>query len=158
LVHLDLAVSTLSGFLGGVDLSQYPLDGPLPPIPPTENAQSTRARILDWSEREKLSIRQLAERVAAQRTSKNIVGTPEQIAGVLETWSQNGAADGFVIGSPILPASLTAFVDEVVPILQRKGLFRRDYAGSTLREHLGLPRPQNYYALHPEKHVEPEVW
>lgn len=158
LVHIDLAVSTLGNFLGGIDLSGHPLDGPLPPIPETENARSTRARVLDWVEREQLTIRQIARRVAAQRTSKNIVGTPEQIADVMSTWFHEGAADGFIVGAPILPASLDAFIDEVVPILQRRGLFRRDYRGSTLREHLGLPRPPNIFRSHPERHVEPEIW
>jgi FMN-dependent oxidoreductase (nitrilotriacetate monooxygenase family) len=158
LVHIDLAVSTLGGFLGGVDLSGYPLDGPLPPIPETENAKSTRARVLDWVAREKLSIRQIAERVSSQRTSKNIVGAPEQVADVLEKWYREGAADGFVFGSPVLPASLTAFVEQVVPILQKRGLFRKEYAGTTLREHLGLPRPPNYFKVHPERHHEPEIW
>ena len=158
LVHIDLAVSTLGSFLGGVDLSGCPLDGPLPPIPETENAKSTRARVLDWVARENLTIRQIAQRVASQRTSKNIVGTPEQIADVLTTWFHEGAADGFIVGAPVLPASLEAFVDHVVPILQRRGLFRHDYAGTTLRDHLGLPRPANLFRTHPERHVEPEVW
>jgi FMN-dependent oxidoreductase (nitrilotriacetate monooxygenase family) len=158
LVHIDLAVATLGNFLGGIDLSGHPLDGPLPPIPETENARSTRARVLDWAEREHLTIRQIAQRVAAQRTSKNIVGTPEQIADVLCTWFREGAADGFIVGAPILPAGLEVFVTEVVPILQRRGVFRGDYRGATLRENLGLPRPANLFQAHPERHVEPDIW
>ena len=117
-----------------------------------------RARVLDWAEREHLTIRQIAQRVAAQRTSKNIVGTPEQIADVLCTWFREGAADGFIVGAPILPAGLDAFVTEVVPILQRRSVFRGDYRGATLRENLGLPRPTNLFQAHPERHVEPEIW
>ncbi len=158
LIHIDLAVSRLASGLGVADLAGYPLDGPLPPIPETENARSTRARILDWAARDNLTIRQIALRFSAQRTSRNVVGTPEQIADALQDWFTGGAADGFIVGFPILPGALELFVDHVIPILQKRGLFRQDYKGTTLRDHLGLPRPENYFTAHPDRHVEPEVW
>ena len=70
-----------------------------------------------------------------------MAGTPEQIADTIEDWIDSGAADGFNVMPPVLPWMLEAFANEVVPILQRRGRFRRDYAGRTLREHYGLPRP-----------------
>jgi N-acetyl-S-(2-succino)cysteine monooxygenase len=158
LIHSDLALSTLSSFLGGFDFTGHDLDGPLPPIPETENARSTRQRLVDWAARDNLTIRQLAQKVAAQRTSTNVIGGPEQVADVLQQWFEAGAGDGFILGAPVLPYSLRLFVEEVVPILRRRGLFREEYEGRTLRENLGLQRPPNQYLAHPERHVEPEVW
>jgi len=158
LVHPDLAISMLGAFLGGIDLSSEDPDGPLPDIPETENARSTRARVLDWAAKEKLSVRQIADRIAAERTSRSLVGTPEQIADGLQDWFDNGASDGFIVAPAFLPGGLDRFVDEVVPVLQKRGLFRTEYEGTTLRENLGLPRPANHFAEHPEDHFEPEIW
>jgi FMN-dependent oxidoreductase (nitrilotriacetate monooxygenase family) len=158
LVHSDLAVSILGRTLGGIDLSVYPIDGPLPPIPETENAKSTRQRILDWAARDNLTIRQIAHKVAAQRTSHNLVGSPEQVVDRLEHWFTQGAADGFILGLPYLPGPLETFVDEVLPLLRKRGLFREEYEGATLRENLGLKRPPNTFQVHPQRHVEPEIW
>ena len=80
-----------------------------------------------------------------------MVGTPEQVADAIEEWFTQGAADGFNIMPPILPTGLTDFVDQVVPILQRRGLYRTSYAGKTLRENLGLERPQNRFVLRAEE-------
>jgi alkanesulfonate monooxygenase SsuD/methylene tetrahydromethanopterin reductase-like flavin-dependent oxidoreductase (luciferase family) len=96
--------------------------------------------------RENLTIRQLGMRMAAARQRVFVKGTAEQIADHMEHWFRNGAADGFNILPPFLPGSLDDFVDQVVPVLQRRGLFRTDYEGETLRDHLGLERPQNRYA------------
>jgi len=78
---------------------------------------------------------------------RTILGTPETIADQLEEWFINGAADGFNIMPPILPTGLDEFVNLVVPVLQKRGLFRTEYEGSTLREHLGLRRPVNRFAV-----------
>jgi alkanesulfonate monooxygenase SsuD/methylene tetrahydromethanopterin reductase-like flavin-dependent oxidoreductase (luciferase family) len=153
-----LAVSMLQVLLGGFDLSPFPLDGPLPPIPPTQASQSHRQRIIDLAERENLSIREVAQRIAGGRTSRMIVGTPVQVADELEAWFKGGAADGFVISPPYLPGGLEAFVAKVTPILQARGLVRREYAGATLREHLGLPRPTNRFAADPRLGGTPEIW
>ncbi|MDZ7896331.1 MAG: hypothetical protein U5M50_16080 [Sphingobium sp.] len=77
---------------------------------------------------------------------------------MLTDWFAASAADGFVIAAPVLPDMLARFVDGVVPILQARGLFRIDYEGTTLRDHLGLTRPASRHAGHPERHVEPEIW
>jgi alkanesulfonate monooxygenase len=91
--------------------------------------------------RENLTIRQIALRVAGARGKNVVRGSPRQIADIMEEWFVNEACDGFNIMPPYLPQSLDDFVDGVVPELQRRGLFRREYSGNTLREHLGLDRP-----------------
>lgn len=158
LIHPELAIALLQMQLGGFDLSGYDPDGPLPPIPETRASKGTMKRIIDHAERENLSIIQIARQIAAGRTSKTITGTAEQVADLLESWFGEGAADGFVIAAPILPDMLARFVDGVVPILQQRGLFRADYAGATLRDHLGLARPASRYANQPLLHREPEIW
>jgi alkanesulfonate monooxygenase SsuD/methylene tetrahydromethanopterin reductase-like flavin-dependent oxidoreductase (luciferase family) len=142
--------------LGNFDLSSYPADGPLPPIP--EAPSSTRDRVVELARRENLSISELAQRVAAGRTSRTVVGTAQDVAEELEAWYTSGAADGFVISPPFLPGGLEDFVDEVVPILQAKGLFRSAYSGSSLRENLGLARPENLFAKEPSLRQKPEIW
>ena len=158
LVHPDLGISILGAFLGGIDLSGEDPDGPLPEIPETENAKSTRERVLNWAKEGNLSIRELGDKIAAQRTSRNLVGTPDQVADGLADWFTNGACDGFIIGAPWLPGGLERFVDTVIPILQQRGLFRTEYEGATLRENLGLERPENHFVRHPEDHAVPEIW
>ena len=74
-----------------------------------------------------------------------MIGTPEQVADVLQAWWEAHGADGFNVLPPVLPASLVDFVEHVVPLLQQRGVFRRDYSGHTLREHYGLPRPENMH-------------
>ena len=158
LIHIDAALSVLETYIGGFDLSGYDIDGPVPPLPITERGRSAQLELVEWAKRDNLTIRQLAQGFAAQRTGGVIVGTPEQVADTLEHWFTGGAADGFAIGAAYFPGQFEAFVDQVVPILQKRGVFRRDYEGATLRENLGLPKPPNSFALHPERHVEPEVW
>jgi hypothetical protein len=105
-----------------------------------------------------VSILQLARRIAAGRTSAALTGTPVQIADAMEQWFHAEAADGFVIVPPVLPDQLEVFVAKVVPELQRRGLFRTAYSGSTLREHLGLDRPISRYADPSTPRIEPRIW
>ncbi len=158
LIHPELAIALLQMQLGGFDLSPFDPDGPLPEIPDTGASKGTMKRIVEHAARENLSIIQIARQIAAGRTSKTISGTAEQVADLLQNWFENNAADGFVIAAPILPDMLARFVDGVVPILQQRGLFRTEYEGATLREHLGLPRPASLYAGRPDLHQEPEIW
>lgn len=153
-----VAIAKLEGLLGNVDLSGHDPNGPLPPIPPSTLSQSTRDRVVELAEREKLSIVDLARRVSAGRTSRTVVGTPTMVADELEAWYSAGAADGFVISPPYLPAGLEAFVDKVVPELQRRGLTRKAYEGATLRDHLGLERPANLYSSGEATPAKPEFW
>lgn len=160
LIPAEIAISKLEGLLGNIDLSQADPDGPLPPLPETALAgqNSTRDRVLELAEREGLPVRELARRVAAGRTGHTIVGTAEDVAGTLIEWEKQGAADGFVISAPFLPGGLEDFVDHVVPILQDRGHFRREYEGATLRENLGLTVPVNAFDLDPALRSRPEIW
>jgi N-acetyl-S-(2-succino)cysteine monooxygenase len=128
--------------LGGVDLSRYPLDGPFPrDLPDSNGGKSRAALIVEMAEREGLTLRQVYLKIAGARGHWTIVGTAADIADQLEERFRKRGADGFNIMPASLPTSLDEFVELVVPELQRRGLFRRDYGGQTLREHLGLRRP-----------------
>ena len=125
----------------GADMSVYPMDGPVPEVPETEHLKSRAALLLEMARRDKLTLRHLFYRVAAARGHLLLVGTPLRIADKLQSWFEAGAADGFNVMPPFFPGQFDAFVDGVVPVLQARGLFREDYAGTTLRDHLGLCRP-----------------
>lgn len=96
--------------------------------------------------RDDLTVRQLLRALGGGVGHRILVGTPEQVADDIEAWFRAGAADGFNLMPDVLPEGLETFADTVVPILQRRGLFRTDYAGTTLRDHLGLPRPESRFA------------
>jgi N-acetyl-S-(2-succino)cysteine monooxygenase len=128
----------------GADISAYPLDEPVPDLPETEHLKSRAALLIEMARREKLTLRQLYYRVAAARGHLLVVGTGAEIADVLEAWFRVGAADGFNVMPPFFPGQFDAFVAEVVPRLQERGLFRADYTGTTLRDHLGLKRPARH--------------
>ncbi len=125
----------------GMDMSPYPMDGPVPTPPETEHLKSRSALLMEMARRENLTLRQLYYRVAAARGHLLLVGTAVQIADVLERWFRAGAADGFNVMPPFFPGQLDAFAESVVPILQERGMVRADYTGTTLRDHLGLRRP-----------------
>jgi FMN-dependent oxidoreductase (nitrilotriacetate monooxygenase family) len=147
LVDPRLGLALLAGMAGGFDLSQYPLDGPLPELPESNAMKSRQALFIDLARRENLSIRQLYLKIAGARGHHTLIGTAQDVADVLEEWFTQGAADGFNIMPSFLPEGLDEFVDQVVPELQRRGLFRGEYEGRTLRENLGLARPLSRYAL-----------
>ncbi len=141
LVYLESGMAALSIALGH-DASGLDPDGLLPDLPPSNASQSARDRIERLAREEKLTVRQLAQRLAGH-AGLAMVGTPTMIADEMETWLETGGSDGFTIMFPWLPGGLDDFVDKVVPELQRRGLFRREYEGRTLRENLGLQRPAN---------------
>lgn len=141
LVDPELALATLSTTLGEVDLRGYPINGPLPPLPPANGPQSRRAMLVEMARRENLTIRQLALRVTGARGHLMVVGTPDDVADVMAQWFEGGAADGFNIMPAEFPGGLRDFVDTVIPVLQKRGLTRGAYAPGTLRDRLGLPRP-----------------
>ncbi len=143
LVHYDSGIASLSSALGH-DVSGFDPDGPLPEIPETNASKSARARLVELARTNNLTIRQLAQKVGSY-SGLAFVGTPSSIADEMEAWLDGRGSDGFNIMFPWLPGGLDDFVDLVVPELQRRGLFRREYEGRTLRENLGLPRPGNRF-------------
>jgi N-acetyl-S-(2-succino)cysteine monooxygenase len=147
LIHPVVAREILSFTLGGADLTPYDPDGPLPDLPQSKASISSFQTTMKLARDENLTIRQLGLRMATSRQRFHITGTPVQIADVMEHWYKNGAADGFNMLPPYLPGALDDFVDLVVPELQRRGLFRREYAGTTLRDNLELSYPRSRYAL-----------
>jgi FMN-dependent oxidoreductase (nitrilotriacetate monooxygenase family) len=141
-VGLDL----LADHSGRFDFSGFPLDGPVPELPDTDGGKSRRTLLIDLARRENLTIRQLYLRIAGARGQWQLVGTPVQIADQLEERFVNYAADGFNIMAPTLPGGLIDFIELVLPELRRRGLFRSEYEGVTLRDHLGLRRPISRFA------------
>src|SRR5215217_1670696 len=143
LVDYANAIGSLSIALGH-DASGFDPDQPLPDIPESNASKSGRQRAIDLAQREKLTVRQLAQRLGGY-AGLAIVGTATSIADEMEEWLTSEACDGFTVMFPYLPGGLDDFVNRVVPELQRRGLFRREYEGKTLRENLGLKRPANRY-------------
>jgi alkanesulfonate monooxygenase len=144
LVNYANAIGSLSIALG-VDASRFDPDGPLPnDLPETNQSRSGRDRAITLARRENLTVRELAQRLGGY-AGLAFVGTPSTIADQMEEWLTTEACDGFNVMFPFLPQGLDDFVDKVVPELQRRGIFRREYEGMTLRENLGLPRPENRF-------------
>jgi len=143
LVHPDSGIASLSIALGH-DASGFDLDAPLPDIPETNASKSGRERVIARARHDDLTVRQLAQ-IAGSHGGLAMVGTAKMIADEMEEWLFTDACDGFNIMFPWVPGGLDEFVDRVVPELQRRGLFRREYEGKTLRENLGLPRPKNRF-------------
>jgi FMN-dependent oxidoreductase (nitrilotriacetate monooxygenase family) len=146
----DVGRKRLSGRFGGHDFSHLPLDRPLVPgdFPEPSSVEAARSRtevILGLVRRENPTLRQLLGMLAGARGHFTFAGTPEQVADLIEDWFTDGAADGFNIMPPLLPSMLDVFSTEVVPLLQRRGLFRTAYEGKTLREHYGLPWPKSAF-------------
>jgi alkanesulfonate monooxygenase len=148
LIHPAVGLSLLSDMLGGIDLSGHPLDGPFPDDLPDSNGGKSRAALItEMARKEGLTLRQVYLRIAGARGHWTVVGTPADIADQLEQRFRAGGADGYNIMPASLPTSLNDFVELVVPELQRRGLFRLDYEGPTLRDNLELPRPPHPAAL-----------
>jgi FMN-dependent oxidoreductase (nitrilotriacetate monooxygenase family) len=143
LVHYANAIGSLSIALGH-DASKFDPDGPLPEIPESNASKSGRERAIALARRENLTVRQLAQRLGGY-SGLAMVGTPNTIADEMEEWLTTEGSDGFTVMFPYLPGGLDDFVERVVPELQRRGIFRREYEGKTLRENLGLKRPENRF-------------
>ncbi|MGR9159947.1 LLM class flavin-dependent oxidoreductase [Rhizobium leguminosarum] len=147
LIPLEYSLSRLAGVLQ-LDPKGVDLDAPLPddiPLPP-DGGHTFFQATLALARRERLTVRGLIRALNGGTGHRTIVGTPKDVANDIERWFRAGAADGFNLMPDVLPHGLEIFVDEVVPILRQRGLFRRQYTGRTLREHLGLVRPANPYA------------
>jgi alkanesulfonate monooxygenase len=144
LLDPGIALHNLSTYIK-FDLSDYPFDGPLPDIPASVLVSSRPKMLFEFGRKENMSIRQLAIHIAGTRGHLNLIGTPQTIADHMEEWFRKGGADGFNFMPPLLPGSLDDMVDLVVPELQRRGIYRTRYEGTTLRENLGLPFPRNRF-------------
>ncbi|MEH2120238.1 LLM class flavin-dependent oxidoreductase [Nostoc sp.] len=143
LVHYESGIATLNSALA-YDVSGFDPDGLLPEIPQTNAGQSSREQVIALAQRDHLTIRQLAQHIGSYG-GLAFVGTPQTIADDMEQWLIEQGSDGFNVMFSFLPEGLNDFVDKVIPELQRRGIFRREYEGNTLRENLGLARPANRF-------------
>jgi alkanesulfonate monooxygenase SsuD/methylene tetrahydromethanopterin reductase-like flavin-dependent oxidoreductase (luciferase family) len=141
-----IGVDLLSSWCG-VDLSRFPLDGPLPALPAEETFDGQRTNLQRVKEfaKQNLTIRQAAERVSRSGTAPLMAGTASEIADQLEAWFTAGAADGFNLMFQLIPEDWMNFTKFVVPELQRRGVARTEYGEGTLRERLALPRPADRF-------------
>ena len=138
LIPIDFAVQRVSQTFG-TDLSGLDLDAPFPDVPiPAQGGTTFAQSTLNFAREGNLTFRQLLYKLGGGIGHRVIVGTPEQIADDIQRWFEAGAADGFNLMPDVLPDGLEAFVEQVVPILQRRGIFRTEYSETTLRGHLGL--------------------
>lgn len=155
LVSIEDAIVALGRPFNDHDFSQYPLDEPFPDVGDLgSNSQKGGSdRIKQLAKEKGLTLREVA--LHFSRPKRDFVGTPEQVADAIQTWFEQGAADGFIINS-LLPDGLQSFTELVIPVLQQRGLFRTEYEGSTLREHFGLDVPVNRYAQQNAAVEQPE--
>lgn len=146
LLHPEVGLALLEQRTG-LDLSGHDVDGPFPELPPGEPVSSRATLIRNMALKDHLTIRQTWERIAGGRGHFDFHGSATDVADVMEEWFLKGGADGFNIMPPVMPGGLDDFVALVVPELQRRGLYRTRYEGTTLREHLGLKRPPSRHAI-----------
>jgi FMN-dependent oxidoreductase (nitrilotriacetate monooxygenase family) len=151
LVHEASGMASLSIALG-TDASKFDPDGSLPEIPETNQSKTARQNVIDLAKRTNMTARQLAQRLGGY-SGLAFVGTAKTIADEMEQWLEQRGSDGFTVNFPYLPAGLDDFCEHVIPELQRRGIFRTEYQGATLRENLGLPRPENQFFRSAEKRV-----
>ncbi len=146
LVPERIGVDLVSSWCG-VDVSAYPIDGPLPPLPDIEtyNGQRSNLERMKAFATQGLTIRDVAQRLINAGAVPSVIGTPADVADQLEAWFSAGAADGFNLMFPLLPEDLTQFCTQVVPELQRRGMAQTEYVGATLRDRLGLRRPPDRF-------------
>jgi alkanesulfonate monooxygenase SsuD/methylene tetrahydromethanopterin reductase-like flavin-dependent oxidoreductase (luciferase family) len=142
-VHYDSAIASLSIAIGH-DVSGLDPDSYLPELPDTNASKSSQEQVLKLAREENLTVRQLAQRYGGY-SGLAFVGTPESVADEMQQWLDEAGCDGFTVVFPFVPQGLDDVVEKLVPELQRRNIFRGDYQGSTLRDHLGLPRPRNQF-------------
>ncbi len=145
LIQPAVGLAILEHTIGVHDLDKLPLHGPVPEMADTNGPLSRQRLLLEAARRDKLTLWQLCLLNAGPRGHVLAIGTPGQVADVMEDWFVNGGADGFNVMPAWLPGSLADFVDMVIPELQRRGLFRTEYESTTLRGNLGLPTPRSRF-------------
>ncbi len=143
----SIAMSSLARLCGDLDIYAFDRDGPLPPLPVSNAAKARQALIVELAKKDGLSVIQVARFLATTQGHRLLVGSPRTVADSIEEWLLAGACDGFNLLFPFFPGPLDDFVDLVVPELQRRGIYRTEYEGRTLRENLGVPVPPNRYTL-----------
>lgn len=143
-LKVDEGLAYLRGFIVGIDFSGMKLDEKMPDTPEI-NRSAEAARIFLNRDGRRLTLRETMQYVATMVGHLTFFGTPAQIADSMALWVQEEACDGFNLMPYYLPGNLEEFVDLVVPELQKRGMFRTEYAGATLRENLGVPRPANRF-------------
>lgn len=141
LIHPEAGLNALSRTLG-MDMSGVDVNAPLPEIDVSRLTQSRAVGIVETARRDRMSVREVYERLVVSKGHRQIVGTANDIADTLQEWFEADAADGFNVMPAQMVGDLNDFVSGVIPELQRRGLFRRAYQGRMLREHLGLPIPR----------------
>ncbi|MDH7797814.1 MULTISPECIES: LLM class flavin-dependent oxidoreductase [unclassified Beijerinckia] len=151
LIHPIVGREILSTMLGGADLTPYPLDEPLPDLPLTNASRGHFESIMAMARAENLTIRQLGERCAGARGKNSIHGSVKKVADYMEEWFAANACDGFCVMPPYISGQHDDFCNMVIPELQKRGLFRKEYEGATLRENLGLPRPPSRHSAKRQK-------
>ncbi|WP_445494870.1 hypothetical protein [Photorhabdus sp. SF281] len=145
LIHPEFGLSMLSDLLGGIDLSGYDINQPLPDLPVSNGNQSRRAIIEKMAISESLTIKQLYEKIIIARGHLILIGSYQQVATQMVQWLQEKACDGFNLMPPYMPGCLEEFVTHVVPELQKRGVFKTDYKSGTLREKLNIPKPPSKF-------------
>ena len=145
LVEIDQALNYMGRFFNDMDFTQYDLDAPFPELGDFgRNGWESSTESIKKTAREKeLTLREMALQVTTGR--HEFIGTAEHVADTMQDWFESGACDGFMLSGAVLPQGFNDFVDEVLPILKERGLFRREYEADTLRGNLGLPKPENRY-------------
>ncbi|MGR3805737.1 LLM class flavin-dependent oxidoreductase [Marinibacterium profundimaris] len=141
----EVSIRSLNHYSGGLDLTQLDPDIPLPDLPPANTAKARQDLIVAKARAENLTIRQTAQYVAVAQGHHTVVGSASDVADLMQAWLEAGACDGFMLMSPFYPVPLERIVDHLVPELQRRGIFRTEYEGTTLRDSLGIPVPENRY-------------
>jgi FMN-dependent oxidoreductase (nitrilotriacetate monooxygenase family) len=142
----DTALAALNRHFGDLELGDYPIDGPLPELSSSAPGTTSQAILIELARNQHLSIRELGRRFAEGFGHRVVHGSPGTLADTMQEWIEHEAADGFTILVPYFPGGIDDFVGLVIPELQRRGLFRREYEGKMLRENLGLPFPASRYA------------
>jgi alkanesulfonate monooxygenase SsuD/methylene tetrahydromethanopterin reductase-like flavin-dependent oxidoreductase (luciferase family) len=141
LIHPDAGLAGLSRTLG-TDLTGVDVDGPLPEIDVAKLSQSRAVGMVETARRDHLTVRQVYEKLLVSKGHRQLIGSASDVADSLQEWFEAEGADGFNVMPAVTAGGLSDFVDLVVPELQRRGVFRKAYSGATLRDHLGLPKPQ----------------
>jgi FMN-dependent oxidoreductase (nitrilotriacetate monooxygenase family) len=145
----DQAMRSMYRVAGGLDLWKFPLDGPFPELPLSNGAQGRQKLLVDMARRENLSLIQAGRRFAEGQAHHIVSGTARSVADLMQTWFEEGACDGFALMPIYFPRGVRDIAEQLVPELQKRGLFRTEYEGRTLRENLGLSSPDSQFDTRP---------